>query len=160
MTVEPPVELTIGDLSTRSGVPASALRFYEREGLIHSRRTTGNQRRYDRTTLRRIAFVRASQRVGIPLALIGEVLGFLPEDGAPTKEFWQRASQCWAEEINARITAMERMRDRFTACIGCGCLSFDECRLVNPDDTLARHGPGAHLLDAEAPQRSDSRRRP
>ena len=153
MTTEPPVELTIGELSARSGVPASALRFYEREGLIHSRRTTGNQRRYDRATLRRIAFVRASQRVGIPLALIGEVLGFLPDGAAPTREFWQRASQCWAEEINSRIARMERMRDRFTACIGCGCLSFHECRLVNPDDTLASRGPGAHLLDAESPRR-------
>jgi MerR family redox-sensitive transcriptional activator SoxR len=141
-------DLTIGELSARSGVPASALRFYEREGLIHSRRTTGNQRRYDRTTLRRIAFVRASQNVGIPLALIREVLGFLPEGAPPTKEFWQRASQCWAEEINARIAKLERMRDRFTTCIGCGCLSFDECQLVNPDDALAQRGPGAHLLDA------------
>jgi MerR family redox-sensitive transcriptional activator SoxR len=152
MTVAPPAELTIGELSARSGVPASALRFYERQGLIHSRRTTGNQRRYDRTTLRRIAFVRASQSVGIPLALIGEVLGFLPEGVAPTKEFWQRASHCWADAINARIATMERMRDRFTTCIGCGCLSFDECQLVNPHDTLAHRGPGPHLLDAEPPR--------
>lgn len=141
-------DLTIGELSARSGVPASALRFYEREGLIHSRRTGGNQRRYDRTTLRRIAFVRASQSVGIPLALIREVLGFLPEGTPPTKEFWQRASRCWAEEINARIAKLERMRDRFTTCIGCGCLSFDECHLVNPEDRLASRGPGPHLLDA------------
>ena len=140
-------DLTIGELSARSGVPASALRFYEREGLIHSRRTTGNQRRYDRTTLRRIAFVRASQGVGIPLALIRDVLGFLPEGVPPTKEFWQRASQCWAEEINGRIAKLERMRDRFTSCVGCGCLSFDECQLVNPHDRLAARGPGAHLLD-------------
>jgi MerR family redox-sensitive transcriptional activator SoxR len=146
-------DLTIGELSARSGVPASALRFYEREGLIHSRRTGGNQRRYDRTTLRRIAFVRASQSVGIPLALIRDVLGFLPEGEPPTKEFWQRASQCWSEEIDARIAKLERMRDRFTSCIGCGCLSFDECRLVNPGDALAVRGPGAHLLDATS--RSD-----
>ena len=145
----PPVttELTIGELSTRSGVPASALRFYERQGLIQSRRTTGNQRRYHRTTLRRIAFIRASQSVGIPLALIAEVLGFLPEGEPPTREFWVRAAQCWNEEINTRIAKMQRMRDRFTACIGCGCLSFDECALVNPDDALAERGPGAHLLD-------------
>jgi MerR family redox-sensitive transcriptional activator SoxR len=148
-------DLTIGELSARSGVPASALRFYEREGLIHSRRTTGNQRRYDRTTLRRVAFVRASQSVGIPLALIRDVLGFLPEGVPPTKEFWQRASRCWSEEIDARIARLERMRDRFTSCIGCGCLSFDECRLVNPGDRLAARGPGAHLLDATS--RSDPR---
>ena len=141
-------ELTIGELSARSGVPASALRFYEREGLIHSRRTAGNQRRYHRTTLRRVAFVRASQSVGMPLALIREVLGFLPADTPPTKEFWVRASQCWSEAINERIAKMERMRDRFTACIGCGCLSFTECALINPGDALAERGPGAHLLDA------------
>lgn len=141
-------ELTIGELSARSGVPASALRFYDREGLIHSRRTAGNQRRYHRTTLRRVAFVRASQSVGMPLALIREVLGFLPADTPPTKEFWVRASQCWSEAINERIAKMERMRDRFTACIGCGCLSFTECALINPGDALAERGPGAHLLDA------------
>jgi MerR family redox-sensitive transcriptional activator SoxR len=152
MTVALRAELTIGELSARSGVPTSALRFYERQGLIRSRRTTGNQRRYDRTTLRRIAFVRASQSVGISLALIGEVLDFLPDGVAPTKEFWQRASHCWADAINTRIATMERMRDRFTSCIGCGCLSFDECHLVNPQDTLAGRGPGPHLLYAEPPR--------
>jgi MerR family redox-sensitive transcriptional activator SoxR len=143
-----PAVLTIGELSTRSGVPTSALRFYEREGLINSRRTTGNQRRYHRTTLRRVAFIRASQSVGIPLSLIGEVLDFLPADTPPTKEFWERASHCWSEAINERIAKLERMRDRFTACIGCGCLSFTECALVNPQDRLAERGPGPHLLDA------------
>lgn len=141
-----PKELTIGELSARSGVPTSALRFYEREGLIDSRRTTGNQRRYHRATLRRIAFVRASQTVGIPLAKIREVLGFLPKGAAPTREFWIRASECWSQEINDRIAKMERMRDRFTACIGCGCLSFDECRLINPDDVLSQGGPGPRRL--------------
>ncbi|HTF10369.1 MAG TPA: redox-sensitive transcriptional activator SoxR [Asanoa sp.] len=148
----PAQELTIGDLSARSGVPQSALRFYERQGLISSRRTTGNQRRYDRTTLRRIAFIRASQRVGIPLAQVGEVLGFLPEGQPPTREFWLRASECWQEALDDRITQLQRMRDRFTSCIGCGCLSFEECALVNPDDTLADRGPGAHLLDARGPR--------
>ncbi len=140
-------ELTIGELSERSGVPASALRFYEREGLIHSRRTAGNQRRYHRTTLRRVAFIRASQTVGIPLSLIGEVLNFLPRDAPPTRAFWVRASQCWSEALDDRIARMERLRDRFTRCIGCGCLSFSECALVNPDDRLAERGPGAHLLN-------------
>jgi MerR family redox-sensitive transcriptional activator SoxR len=150
----PANELTIGELSERSGVPQSALRFYERQGLISSRRTTGNQRRYDRTTLRRIAFVRASQRVGIPLAQVGEVLGFLPDGQPPTREFWVRASECWREALDDRIAQLQRMRDRFTSCIGCGCLSFDECALVNPNDTLADRGPGAHLLDARAPHRT------
>ncbi|MCA2222909.1 redox-sensitive transcriptional activator SoxR [Nonomuraea aurantiaca] len=139
-------ELTIGELSERSGVPASALRFYERQGLIDSRRTTGNQRRYHRTTLRRVAFIRASQSVGIPLSVIGGVLAFLPEGVPPTREFWVRASECWSEEINARIERMERMRDRFTECIGCGCLSFEQCALVNPGDTLAQQGPGPRRL--------------
>jgi MerR family transcriptional regulator, redox-sensitive transcriptional activator SoxR len=140
-------ELTIGELAERSGVATSALRFYEREGLIHSRRTSGNQRRYHRTTLRRVAFIRASQTVGIPLSLIAEVLGFLPEDAPPTMAFWQRASHCWQEELNERIAKLERLRDRFTRCIGCGCLSFAECALVNQDDKLSAEGPGAHLLN-------------
>ncbi|MEU4225347.1 redox-sensitive transcriptional activator SoxR [Nonomuraea sp. NPDC026600] len=139
-------ELTIGELSERSGVPASALRFYERQGLIDSRRTTGNQRRYHRTTLRRVAFIRASQSVGIPLSVIGGVLDLLPEGVQPTREFWIRASECWSEEINLRIERMERMRDRFTECIGCGCLSFEQCALVNPGDALAQQGPGPRRL--------------
>jgi MerR family redox-sensitive transcriptional activator SoxR len=138
--------LTIGELAERSGVPHSALRFYERQGLISSQRTGGNQRRYHRATLRRIAFIRASQNTGIPLAVIGDVLALLPADEPPTKEFWERASECWSKEINDRIARMERMRDRFTRCIGCGCLSFDECGLVNPGDTLAERGPGPHRL--------------
>ncbi|MEU4677342.1 redox-sensitive transcriptional activator SoxR [Micromonospora sp. NPDC023737] len=138
--------LTIGELSRRSGVPHTALRFYERQGLIHSRRTAGNQRRYHRATLRRIAFIRASQHTGVPLAVIGEVLALLPADAPPTKEFWERASECWSREINERIARLERMRDRFTRCIGCGCLSFDECALVNPGDALAGRGPGPHRL--------------
>jgi MerR family redox-sensitive transcriptional activator SoxR len=153
VVTEVPAELTIGQLAQRSGVPASALRFYERQGLIGSHRTSGNQRRYDRAALRRVAFIRASQSVGIPLALIGEVLGFLPRDVPPTREFWVRASQCWSEAIDARIAKMERMRDRFTSCIGCGCLSFEDRALINPDDTLAARGPGAHLLDAEPPRK-------
>jgi MerR family transcriptional regulator, redox-sensitive transcriptional activator SoxR len=141
-------ELTIGELAERSGVASSALRFYEREGLIHSRRTAGNQRRYHRTTLRRVAFIRASQSVGIPLALIAEVLGFLPKDAPPTMAFWQRASHCWQEELNQRIQKLEQLRDRFTRCIGCGCLSFAECGLVNRDDKLSAEGPGPHLLNS------------
>ncbi|GAA1011800.1 MerR family transcriptional regulator [Acrocarpospora pleiomorpha] len=141
-------ELTIGELAERSGVPASALRFYERQGLIRSRRTSGNQRRYHRTTLRVVAFIRASQNVGIPLAVIGEVLGFLPEGATPTREFWVRASDCWREELNARIERLERMRDLFTECIGCGCLSFEQCTLVNPGDKLGEKGSGPHRLSS------------
>jgi MerR family redox-sensitive transcriptional activator SoxR len=139
-------EMTIGELSERSGVPASALRFYERQGLIASRRTTGNQRRYHRSTLRRVAFIRASQNVGMPLSVIGGVLGLLPDGVPPTQEFWLKASHCWSKEINARIEKMERMRDRFTECIGCGCLSFEQCVLINPGDALAEQGPGPRRL--------------
>jgi MerR family redox-sensitive transcriptional activator SoxR len=142
----PARELTIGELAERSGVPHSALRYYEREGLIHSRRTTGNQRRYSRGTLRRIAFVRASQSVGVPLSVIRGVLDQLPADCTPNREFWVRASGDWREELNERITKLEHLRDRFTECIGCGCLSFDLCALVNPDDRLARYGPGPRRL--------------
>lgn len=139
-------QLTIGALSARSGVPTSALRFYERQGLIHSRRTTGNQRRYHRSTLRRVAFIRASQSVGMPLSVIGEVLGFLPPDAVLNRAVWERASECWKREVNERIARMERLRDRFTECIGCGCLSFETCGLVNPDDILAAQGPGPRRL--------------
>lgn len=137
-------ELTIGELSKRSGVPASALRYYDRKGLIASRRTTGNQRRYHRSTLRRLAFIRASQSVGIPLLVIEGVLAYLPQDVEPTRELWLKASECWSKAINSRIQKLERMRDRFTECVGCGCLSFEQCLLVNPGDKLA--GQGAYPL--------------
>jgi MerR family redox-sensitive transcriptional activator SoxR len=126
--------LTIGELSRRSGVPASALRYYERQGLIGSRRNAGNQRRYDDVALRRVAFIRASQRVGISLVQIGEVLAFLPEGAPPTAAFWRRASQCWGEAVDERIARLEREREQFAACAGCGCLSFGECALVEPKE--------------------------
>lgn len=140
------MELTIGDLAERAAVNTSALRFYERRGLIRSRRTTGNQRRYHRAMLRRVAFIRASQRVGIPLETIGEVLSYLGDDEAPTEEVWQRASTCWTKEINERIEIMQRMRDRLVHCVGCGCLSLKECSLLNPSDQLAAEGAGPRRL--------------
>lgn len=130
MTADTLLMLTTGELSRRSGVAASTLRFYERQGLIRSHRTAGNQRRYDDNALRRVAFVRASQRVGMTLAQIGEVLAFLPEGVGPTRAFWQRASQCWGKAVDERIARLENDREQFTACAGCGCLSFDTCRLV------------------------------
>ncbi|MFD8385748.1 redox-sensitive transcriptional activator SoxR [Streptomyces sp. NPDC059679] len=149
-------ELTVGDLSQRSGVPASALRFYEREGLIHSRRTTGNQRRYTRDTLRRVAFVRSSQRVGIPLARIRGVLSLFPEDHVLTKADWAQISECWRDDLSARIEQLLTLRDSLTDCIGCGCLSIDKCALVNRHDRLGEQGPGARRLlkscsDADGP---------
>jgi MerR family redox-sensitive transcriptional activator SoxR len=139
-------EMTVGELSDRSGVPASTLRFYEREGLIRSRRTTGNQRRYSRDTLRRVAFIRVSQRVGISLATIREALSVLPEGRTPTRSDWEQLSQRWHDDLDARIRQLEKLRDNLTGCIGCGCLSIDLCELVNPEDALGEQGSGARLL--------------
>lgn len=139
-------EATVGELAARSGVATSALRFYEREGLITSRRTSGNQRRYSRDTLRRVAFIRTSQRLGIPLADIRAVLELLPADRTPTKEDWARISECWRADLEARIRTLQRLRDNLTDCIGCGCLSLDRCVLSNPGDQLASHGPGPRRL--------------
>lgn len=139
-------EATIGELSDRSGVPQSALRFYERQGLISSRRTSGNQRRYTRDTLRRVAFIRASQRVGIPLAAIHDALKLLPEGRTPNRADWARLSQDWQDDLNTRIKQLERLRDNLTECIGCGCLSIDKCGLANPGDRLGERGPGARGL--------------
>ena len=145
-TARPLPELTVGELSRRSGVPASALRFYEDEGLIRSRRTAGNQRRYGRDTLRRVTFVRMSQRVGMPLAKIREVLALLPDDRTPTRTDWARISQCWQEDLNARIRQLEQLRDQLDDCIGCGCMSLAKCRLANPGDRLGTGGPGPQRL--------------
>ncbi|WP_212910310.1 redox-sensitive transcriptional activator SoxR [Streptomyces sp. TS71-3] len=139
-------EITVGELAERSGVATSALRFYEREGLISSRRTSGNQRRYPRDTLRRVAFIRTSQRLGISLARIREVLALLPEDRTPTRDDWARISECWRADLDERIRTLQRLRDNLTDCIGCGCLSLDRCALSNPYDELAAHGPGPRRL--------------
>lgn len=140
-------ELTPGQLSERSGVAVSALHFYEREGLISSRRTSGNQRRYRRDTLRRVAFVRISQRVGIPLADIREALAALPEGRTPTRKDWARLSAEWHSELESRIEQLVRLRDNLTDCIGCGCLSLNSCTIVNGHDKLGAEGPGARNLD-------------
>ena len=135
-------ELTPGEMSHRSGVAVSALHFYEREGLIHSRRTSGNQRRYARETLRRVAFIRMSQRLGIPLTRIREALATLPTDRVPTSKDWARLSAGWRQDLDDRILHLERLRDNLAGCIGCGCLSLRTCTLVNPGDVLADDGPG------------------
>ena len=140
------LELTPGELSHRSGVAVSALHFYEREGLITSRRTTGNQRRYARETLRRVAFIRMSQRLGIPLNRIREALATLPSDRVPTSRDWARLSAGWRADLDERILHLQRLRDNLTGCIGCGCLSLKTCLLTNPDDVLGRTGPGAAKL--------------
>ncbi|SDZ10441.1 MerR family transcriptional regulator, redox-sensitive transcriptional activator SoxR [Amycolatopsis xylanica] len=138
--------LTIGQVSDRSGVPHTALRFYEDKGLIGSERTAGNQRRYARSVLRRIAFIRAAQRVGLTLEDISAALSTLPTDHAPTKADWARLSKGWQDELDARIDALQRLRDRLTGCIGCGCLSLRSCGLYNSDDQMSRFGSGAVKL--------------
>jgi MerR family redox-sensitive transcriptional activator SoxR len=140
------LELSPGELSQRSGVAVSALHFYEREGLIASRRTSGNQRRYARETIRRVAFIRMSQRLGIPLARIREALSTLPTDRVPTSKDWARLSAGWRADLDERILHLQRLRDNLSGCIGCGCLSLKACALTNPGDVLAQRGPGAANL--------------
>ena len=139
-------ELTIGELSARSGVSASALRFYERKGLIAAERSHGNQRRYPRVTLRRVALIQAGKTAGIPLERIREALDTLPADRPPTKRDWERLSRSWRRELDERIATLEAIRGRLTTCIGCGCLSLQTCGLLNPDDEAARLGAGAQYL--------------
>nr|CEL15269.1 Redox-sensitive transcriptional activator SoxR [Kibdelosporangium sp. MJ126-NF4]CTQ95690.1 Redox-sensitive transcriptional activator SoxR [Kibdelosporangium sp. MJ126-NF4] len=146
-------ELTVGELARRAGVPVSTLHFYETKGLISSRRTAGNQRRFRRDTLRRIAFIRIGQRVGVPLNTIADVLGQLPDGRVPNRADWERVSEMWQEELNARIEQMLQLRDDFTDCVGCGCLSLDRCALANRDDQLGTHGPGPRrLIEARTQQ--------
>ncbi|MBX7450020.1 redox-sensitive transcriptional activator SoxR [Mycobacterium sp. G7A2] len=139
-------ELTPGEMALRSGVAVSALHFYEREGLITSRRTSGNQRRYSRDMLRRVAFIRMSQRLGIPLARIREAMATLPADRTPTSKDWARLSAAWRADLDERIVHLQRLRDNLAGCIGCGCLSLKVCALANPGDALAEEGPGAVRL--------------
>lgn len=134
--------LTIGEVAHRSGISVSAVRFYEDRGLVSSVRTAGNQRRFERHTLRRIAVVRAGQRFGLSLGDIGEALATLPDDRPPTKRDWTRLSARWEALLTARIEAMARVRDELSSCIGCGCLSLRSCPVYNPQDTLAAEGPG------------------
>jgi MerR family redox-sensitive transcriptional activator SoxR len=145
-------ELSIGEVSERSGVSQSALRFYERQGLIAARRTDGNQRRYPSVTLRRVALVQAGKAAGIPLERIREALAELPDGKSPTKRDWERLSGTWRKELDARIATLEAVRDRLTTCIGCGCLSLQTCRLLNPDDEAASLGGGAHYLHRVSPR--------
>jgi MerR family redox-sensitive transcriptional activator SoxR len=134
--------LTIGEVAKRSGVAASALRYYDERGLIESERAGSGHRRYPRRVLRRIAFIVFAQRIGLALDEIGEELAKLPPDRAPSRRDWERLSSTWTGRIDDRIAELERLRAGLTECIGCGCLSLDRCRLANPDDRAARGGPG------------------
>ena len=139
--------ITIGQLSERSGVASSALRFYEERGLVTSERTSGNQRRYAQSTLRRVAFIRTAQRIGLTLDEIGEALAELPDGRTPTKSDWHRISNAWRPRLDEQIRRIELLRDRLDGCIGCGCLSLRTCAINNPGDELAQRGAGAALLE-------------
>ena len=143
--------LTIGELSERSGVPASALRFYESKGLLSSTRTEGNQRRYRRDELRRVSFILAAQRVGLGLSDISAALASLPGGRTPTQEDWERLARGWRPTLDARIRALEDLRDRLDSCIGCGCLSLTTCALQNPDDEAHARGRGPRYLLGDLP---------
>jgi MerR family transcriptional regulator, redox-sensitive transcriptional activator SoxR len=138
--------LTIGELSRRTGVAASALRFYEAEGLIRATRTDGGQRRYARDVICRVSFMRIAQQVGLSLDEIRSALASLPDERTPTRHDWERLSSSWRPLLDARIEMLQRLRDRLSGCIGCGCLSLDVCPLYNPGDELGDRGPGARLL--------------
>ncbi|MFC4728013.1 redox-sensitive transcriptional activator SoxR [Coralloluteibacterium thermophilus] len=142
--------LSVGEVAARSGVAVSALHFYESKGLIRSMRTHGNQRRYPREVLRRIAVIRTAQRVGIPLEAIRAQLDTLPDGRTPTRADWARLSRRWREELDARIAQFTLLRDTLDDCIGCGCLSLNRCRLRNPGDAAAAEGPGPRGLRVAA----------
>ena len=144
--------LLVGQVAERSGLTVSALHFYERSGLIRSTRDAGNRRRYARDALRRLAFIRASQRVGIPLADIKQALDALPKRRTPREEDWFALSTKWQTRLDDRIEQMIRLRDDLTNCIGCGCLSFARCNLVNTDDVMGQEGPGARRLEPGTPR--------
>ena len=140
--------LAIGEVAARSGFSHSALRFYEREGLLTAERTGGGQRRYPRSVLRRLAFVRAAQNVGLSLEEVRIALGALPSERTPTRADWARLSRSWRARLDEQILGLEALRDGLTSCIGCGCLSLRRCALFNPGDTAGQAGPGARYLPA------------
>lgn len=135
-------ELSVGEVARRSGVAVSALHFYERKGLIRSLRTAGNQRRFSRDVLRRLAVIRVAQRVGMPLEAVAHAFAALPENKTPTRAEWAKMSALWKHELDERINELHLLRDQLTDCIGCGCLSLKRCRLANPGDALAEQGDG------------------
>ena len=140
-----PLELGVGEVAARSGLAVSALHFYESKGLIQSLRSTGNQRRYPRSVLRRVAVIKVAQRVGMPLASIADALQALPAARTPNAADWRRLSRGWKDELDARIRSLTQLRDQLDGCIGCGCLSLKACPLRNAEDALAHAGPGPHF---------------
>ncbi len=145
--------LPIGEIAARSGLATSAIRFYEAEGLISATRSASGQRRFARHTLRRLAFIRAAQRVGLSLDDVADSLRSLPAGRAPTKAEWAKVSSVWRRRLDERIVDLERLRDDLTGCIGCGCLSLTSCRLYNPDDAARANGTGPRFLLGDDPDR-------
>jgi MerR family redox-sensitive transcriptional activator SoxR len=143
----PARELSVGDVARRSGIAISTVHFYEAQGLIRSWRSAGNQRRYPRGVLRRVAVIKVAQRTGIPLAEIRAALAALPDDRMPSADDWRRLSAGWRADLDERILRLTQLRDQLTDCIGCGCLSLTACPLRNPNDTLGGAGPGPRLLE-------------
>jgi MerR family transcriptional regulator, redox-sensitive transcriptional activator SoxR len=140
--------LTVSEVAHRSGFAPSALRFYEREGLLHANRTSGNQRRYERNVLRRLAFIRAARNVGLTLDEVAAALATLPDNRTPTRADWTRLSRTWRSRLDAQIAALQKLRDGLDSCIGCGCLSLKTCSIQNPSDVAQARGPGAAYLPA------------
>lgn len=140
------VFISIGELAKRSGLAASALRYYEEQGLIYCARSSGQQRQFPKDTLRRVAFIRAAQTAGLNLQAIKQALDSLPAQRTPTKQDWQRLSSSWKPMIQERIDALLALRDQLSSCIGCGCLSLKACKLYNPDDIAQQKGSGARYL--------------
>ena len=138
--------LSVGEVAARSGVAVSTIHFYEQQGLIHGWRNSGNQRRFHRDVLRRVAVIKVAQRLGLPLAMIADALAALPTERTVTAADWRQLSAAWHGELTERITLLSQLRDQLGECIGCGCLSLEACQLRNPDDRLAGQGPGAHML--------------
>lgn len=143
----PTSELTVGELSARSGVAVSAIHFYESKGFLTSWRNGANQRRFPREALRRLSIIKVAQRLGLPLASIKTALDSLPKGRTPTEADWRKLSSRWREDLEHRISTLTKLRDQLTGCIGCGCLSLKNCPLRNPCDELAAEGPGPRLLD-------------
>lgn len=144
---QPARELSVGEVAARSGVAVSTLHFYEAKGLVRSNRNRGNQRRYPRAILRRVAVIKVAQKTGIPLSEIADALSALPHDRPVTADDWRKLSLRWREGLDQRIARLTALRDYLEGCIGCGCLSMDDCPLRNPDDELGKSGTGARLID-------------
>nr|WP_298094404.1 redox-sensitive transcriptional activator SoxR [uncultured Shinella sp.] len=147
-------ELSVGEVAERSGVAVSTLHFYETKGLIRSQRNRGNQRRYPRSILRRVAVIKVAQRTGIPLSEIADALSVLPHDRPLTAEDWRMLSNTWRRQLDDRIARLTKLRNQIDGCIGCGCLSMQECPLRNPWDTLATEGPGPRLLEPDLSEKA------